>query len=258
MISFKLLEKYLENADLNLVLKKTANGIVISILPKPNVKDKAKENLIPLIIRGTSDELDQKFIQLINTQLEQTNGIISNIAEFEAQAEEMKNKSDANKKIKEAKIKADEKSKKELDGADKLLAESKFDECQEKIDKSLKNNEKYKPALNLQEKLNKLKPQNNQVDIFGIIEEEEKIIKDSSEKIKEQILKDEKAVAEVCDKVIVNNNEEIKPIAPNNNFDNEIKMSTNNNEFEPYNPEIEMWENKGFDRGNNNESINFI
>lgn len=173
MISFKVLEQYLENADLNLVLKKTANGIVISILPKPNIKDKAKENLIPLIIRGTSEELDQQFLSLITAKLAPATGIISNIAEFEAQAEEMKAKSEAQKKAKEIKTKADEKSKKELDGADKLLAESKFDECQEKINKSLKNNEKYKPALDLQEKINKLKPQNNQVNIFGVIEEEE-------------------------------------------------------------------------------------
>ena len=172
MISFVVLEQYLENADLNLVLKKTKNGIVVSILPKPNIKDKAKENLIPLIIKGTSNELDQQFIKLITTKLAPTTGIISNIAEFEAQSEEMKAKSEAQKKAKEEKTKADEKSKKELDGADKLLAESKFDECQEKIDKSLKNNEKYKPALELQEKLNKFKPQSNQVDIFGVIEEE--------------------------------------------------------------------------------------
>ena len=58
MISFKLLEEFLKNSDLTLVLKKTETGIAVSVLPKPNVEDKAKENLIPLVIKGTAEELD--------------------------------------------------------------------------------------------------------------------------------------------------------------------------------------------------------
>ena len=170
MISFKQLEPFLKNATLNLVIKQVEDKLIVSILPKPNIEDKSKENLIPLVIKGTVEELDQEFISLVNTQLTEATGIINNIAAFEAQAKEMKDKSEAQKKAKDIKKKANEASKKELEGADKLLEEKKYDECQAKIDKALKDNAEYKPALSLQKKLDKAKP--NQVDIFGVIEEE--------------------------------------------------------------------------------------
>jgi len=166
MISFKQLEQFLENATLNLVIKKTESGLVVSVLPQPNIKDKAKENLVPLVIKGTAEELDKEFMSLIQPELTSVTGIVSNIAEFEANAEEMKNKSEAAKKEKEAKKKLNEASKKALEGADKLLEESKFDECQKAIDKALKDNPEYKPAKSLQKKLDKANPSTNQGAIF--------------------------------------------------------------------------------------------
>lgn len=379
MVSFKLLETFLENTTLNLIIKKTSTGIVVSVLPIANVDDKAKENLIPLIIKGTAEELDQEFMQLIQPELTSVTGIISNVAEFEAHAKEMKDKSEAEKKAKESKKKANETSKKALEGAEKLLAEEKYDECQKAIDKALENNAEYKPAITLQNKLNKAKPEDNQVDIFNVIEEEtaeptkrespkgpnviiNKVGKpqvnesfekpnltpspEKQEKV-EAMLDEEEAIAENTATVIAEvaseeaiqpieeikvpqslagtpkprrydmeslvdfdkrldaweaenpvktpsqiadehipttpntlqqvnqnlgepigapvqlGNENVslppqtpKPIEPNNSFGNEVK-ATSNNPFEPTNPEQELWEAKGFDRGNNNEPINF-
>jgi len=404
MVSFKLLETFLENTTLNLIVKKTSTGIVVSVLPIANVDDKAKENLIPLIIKGTAEELDQEFMQLIQPELASVTGIITNVAEFEAHAKEMKDKSEAEKKAKESKKKANETSKKALEGADKLLAEEKYDECQKAIDKALENNDEYKPAITLQNKLNKAKPEDNQVDIFNVIEEvganpiiektQEELVKtgepqkideantlvqtsqgpalattetislEKQEKVIANIQEEEEIVqqvqskepikseqpkgpnviinkvplepalppvqdepqetvtlSEIQDKVIseikekkeeainqqtISNekptradfestesydnrlkmweeNQKIqqgldeineiadaspnievvslppqtpKPIEPNNGFENEVK-ATSNNPFEPTNPEQELWEAKGYDRGNNNETVNF-
>jgi len=247
MISFKLLEQYLENADLNLVLKKTKTGIAVSVLPKPNVEDKAKDNLIPLIIKGTAEELDAQFIQLIQPQLQQATGIITNIAEFEAQANELKNKSEAEKKAKDAKKKANENSKKALEGADKLLEENKFDECQAKIDKALQNNDDYKPALTLQNKLDKAKPADNQVDIFNVIEAEE--IKTIEEDNKKPTLppvqnkpQETVSIQEVHEQVVEKIEEKKEQVITEQVVSNEKPTRADFESAESYEQRLKLWE----------------
>lgn len=45
MISFKLLEQYLNNANINLIMSKSGDEITVSLLPLPKIKDDAKSNL---------------------------------------------------------------------------------------------------------------------------------------------------------------------------------------------------------------------
>jgi len=249
MISFKLLEQYLENADLNLVLKKTKTGIAVSVLPKPNVEDKAKDNLIPLIIKGTAEELDAQFIQLIQPQLQQATGIITNIAEFEAQANELKNKSEAEKKAKDAKKKANENSKKALEGADKLLEENKFDECQAKINKALENNAEYKPAITLQNKLDKAKPEDNQVNIFNVIEEEEiKTIEEDNRPIEPALppVQDEPqetvSIQKVHEQVVEKIEEKKEQVITEQIVSNEKPTRVDFESAESYEQRLKLWE----------------
>jgi len=249
MISFKLLEQYLENADLNLVLKKTKTGIAVSVLPKPNVEDKAKDNLIPLIIKGTAEELDAQFIQLIQPQLQQATGIITNIAEFEAQANELKNKSEAEKKAKDAKKKANENSKKALEGADKLLEENKFDECQAKINKALENNAEYKPAITLQNKLDKAK----EIEIVQQVQSKDEVeveeIKAIEEDNKETALppvQDEPqetvSIQEVHEQVVEKIEEKKEQVITEQVVSNEKPTRADFESAESYEQRLKLWE----------------
>ena len=70
MISFKLLEQYLNNANINLIISKSDDEITVSLLPLPKIKDDAKSNLKPIIIRGTATELDEQFHIIIQKHLE--------------------------------------------------------------------------------------------------------------------------------------------------------------------------------------------
>lgn len=77
-----------EGVDLTLVIRKANGQLTVSLLPKSNgLKDEAQNHLVPLTVSGHPQELDAGFLQAVARPIQKTTGLISNMAQFEAQAE---------------------------------------------------------------------------------------------------------------------------------------------------------------------------
>ena len=156
MISFKLLEQYLNNANINLIMSKSGDEITVSLLPLPKIKDDAKSNLKPIIIRGTAAELDEQFHVIIQKPLEKVSGIVSNIIEFEASAEKVAAESKINDKAKEDNSKATKIADKFISKAKALMVTREYKKAMLKVDGALKAVPSYSKALELKEEIKKL------------------------------------------------------------------------------------------------------
>lgn len=77
-----------ESVDLTIVIRKTNGQLTVSTLPKSNgLKDEAQNHIVPLTVTGTPQELDTGFLQAVTRPIQKTCGLISNMAQFEAQAD---------------------------------------------------------------------------------------------------------------------------------------------------------------------------
>ena len=75
-----------EGVDLTLVIRKANGQLTVSLLPKSNgLKDEAQNHLVPLTVSGHPQELDAGFLQAVARPIQKTTGLISNMAQFEAQ-----------------------------------------------------------------------------------------------------------------------------------------------------------------------------
>ena len=102
-----------ESVDLTLVIRKANGQLTVSLLPKSNgLKDEAQNHLVPLTVSGHPQELDAGFLQAVARPIQKTTGLISNMAQFEAQAEKAASESKAAKEAK-AKETKEEKEKRE-------------------------------------------------------------------------------------------------------------------------------------------------
>ena len=102
-----------ESVDLTLVIRKANGQLTVSMLPKSNgLKDEAQNHLVPLTVSGLPQELDAGFLQSVARPIQKTAGLISNMAQFEAQAEKAASESKAAKETK-AKETKEEKEKRE-------------------------------------------------------------------------------------------------------------------------------------------------
>lgn len=102
-----------EGVDLTLVIRKANGQLTVSLLPKSiGLKDEAQNHLVPLTVSGLPQELDAGFLQAVACPIQKTSGLISNMAQFEAQAEKAASDSKAAKETK-AKETKEEKEKRE-------------------------------------------------------------------------------------------------------------------------------------------------
>ena len=102
-----------EGVDLTLVIRKANGQLTVSLLPKSiGLKDEAQNHLVPLTVSGLPQELDAGFLQAVARPIQKTSGLISNMAQFEAQAEKVASESKAAKETK-AKETKEEKEKRE-------------------------------------------------------------------------------------------------------------------------------------------------
>lgn len=157
-----------EGVDLTLVIRKANGQLAVSTLPKSNgLKDEARNHIVPLTVSGMPEELDAGFLQAIAQPIQRTSGLISNMAQFEAQAD----KAAANSKAaKEEKAKETKEEK----------------EKREKYEKHLKKAEELIAAGNHKEAVTALgqarlyaKPQ-DQKKIDGMVEEQKKAMNKGS------------------------------------------------------------------------------
>ena len=102
-----------ESVDLTLVIRKANGQLTVSTLPKANgLKDEAANHIVPLTLTGTPEEMDAEFLQHIMQPIRKATGLISNLMEFEKQADKAAANSKAAKDAK-AKETKEEKEKRE-------------------------------------------------------------------------------------------------------------------------------------------------
>ena len=116
-----------EGVDLTLVIRKANGQMAVSVLPKSNgLKDEAQNHIIPLTLNGVPQELDTGFLQAVARPVQKATGLITNMAQFEAQTEKAASESKAAKdaKAKETKEEKEkrEKYEKHLKKAEELIA----------------------------------------------------------------------------------------------------------------------------------------
>ena len=116
-----------EGVDLTLVIRKANGQLAVSTLPKSNgLKDEAQNHIVPLTVNGKPEELDAGFLQTVARPIQKAVGLITNMAQFEVQAEKAASESKAAKdaKAKETKEEKEkrEKYEKHLKKAEELIA----------------------------------------------------------------------------------------------------------------------------------------
>ena len=116
-----------ESVDLTIVIRKTNGQLTVSTLPKSNgLKDEAQNHIVPLTVTGTPQELDTGFLQAVTRPIQKACGLISNMAQFEAQADKAAASSKAAKDAKSKETKEErekrEKNEKLMKKAEELTA----------------------------------------------------------------------------------------------------------------------------------------
>ena len=115
-----------ESVGLTLVIRKANGQLTVSTLPKANgLKDEAANHIIPLTLTGTPEEMDAEFLQLVMQPIRKATGLITNMVEFEKQADKAAANSKAAKdaKAKETKEEKEksEKYEKQMKKAEELI-----------------------------------------------------------------------------------------------------------------------------------------
>ena len=121
--------------DITLVIRKSADGrMAVSVLPKSgNLRNEAQNNIVPLALNGTPEELDAGFLQTVARPVQKVSGLITNMAQSEAQADKAASsgkgaKDQKSKESKEDKEKR-EKYEKHLKKAKELIEARKHKEA---------------------------------------------------------------------------------------------------------------------------------
>lgn len=162
--------------DLTIVIRKSAEGLTVSLLPKSNgfLKDEAQNHIIPLTVSGTPQELDAGFLGAVARPVQKTCGLISNMQEFEKQADKAAASSKAskeqkNKETKEEKEKR-EKYEKHMKKAEELIAAKNHKEAITTLGQA----RLYATPQNLKtvdEKIAAMKAEMNKGSLFELMEE---------------------------------------------------------------------------------------
>ena len=144
-----------ENVDLTIVIRKANGQLTVATLPKSNgLKDEAQNQIIPLTVTGTPQELDAEFLQAVTRPIQKASGLIANMAQFEAQAD----KAAANSKAaKEAKSKESKEEREKREKYEKLMKKAE----------EMTTAKNYREALNL---LGQAKPHANEAQLKEIEE----------------------------------------------------------------------------------------
>lgn len=166
------------NVDITLVIRKSADGrMAVSVLPKSNtLKDEAQNSIVPLTLNGTPEELDSGFLQVVARPMQKASGLISNMAQFEAQANKAASSSKGAKEAKAKESKEDrekrEKYEKNLKKAEEHIAAKRHKEA---VDALTETRKYAKPddLKTIDERLDEQKKLVGQGDLFAMMEEPE-------------------------------------------------------------------------------------
>jgi len=166
------------NVDITLVIRKSTDGrMAVSMLPKSNtLKDEAQNSIVPLTLNGTPEELDTGFMQVVGRPMQKASGLISNMAQFEAQANKAASSSKGAKEAKAKESKEDrekrEKYEKNLKKAEEHIAAKRHKEAVDALTEARKY-AKPDDLKTIDERLDEQKKLVGQGDLFAMMEEPE-------------------------------------------------------------------------------------
>jgi len=136
-------------------IHKTDVNMTVTVLHHDNgIKDEAVKKIKPLHLTGTAEELDNDFIRTITTPITTTRGILTNISEYEKNAEAAASNSKAEKD-------KGEQISKLLKAAEKLEEDNKLSEALAEYKKVLEIEPNHsKASRKVDELTNKVKQTN--------------------------------------------------------------------------------------------------
>lgn len=144
---FKKLLPLLTGLDsLSVQFSQLGEEITVSVLPRAkDVKDEALSKIQPLIIRGTADDLDEKFIDALTQPIQKAAGLFTTLKDFEQSVAEAEKESKMAEKKRKDEKEAAEKKKKQKDESDK-----KADELLKEVEDLKKENKLPAAILKLE------------------------------------------------------------------------------------------------------------
>ncbi|MDR1221820.1 MAG: PRTRC system protein E [Tannerella sp.] len=156
--------------DITLVIRKKEGELMVSALPKNNgLKDEAQNHIVPLTLSGTPQEMDTGFMQAIRRPMQKATGLLTNMGQFEDQAD----KAAANSKMaKELKDKAAKEAKEKKEKFDKHMKKASEFEAGQKFSDALASLSQARAFATPQtikgvdEKINALRMKMNQGSLF--------------------------------------------------------------------------------------------
>lgn len=166
-----------QSVDITMVIRKSATGMTVSVLPKSNgLKDEAQNHIVPLTLSGLPGELDAGFMNAIANPVRKVSGLLTNMAEFEKQADKAAANSKASKEQK-AKETMEEKEKREkyekhMKKAEELIAAKNHKEAVTALGQArLYATEQNQKTVD--EKIEEQKRAMNQGSLFDLMEQAE-------------------------------------------------------------------------------------
>lgn len=166
-----------QSVDITMVIRKSATGMTVSVLPKSNgLKDEAQNHIVPLTLSGLPGELDAGFMNAIANPVRKVSGLLTNMAEFEKQADKAAANSKASKeqKAKETKEEKEkrEKYEKHMKKAEELIAAKNHKEAVTALGQArLYATEQNQKTVD--EKIEEQKRAMNQGSLFDLMEQAE-------------------------------------------------------------------------------------
>ncbi|WKN46453.1 PRTRC system protein E [Tunicatimonas pelagia] len=123
---------------LTITLTEVNGQVVVTLLPKMKVDDATKDQIAPICLKGTYEELNEGFFTALTKPLAQVSGLAVELAQFEASQKKAQTDNAKAKKEKEAKEKnkkkADELLKSAQDLADQKKGNDAISTCQQAVD----------------------------------------------------------------------------------------------------------------------------
>lgn len=105
-----------QGVDITLVIRKKEGQLMVSAMPKSNgLKDEAQNHIVPLTVTGTPEELDMGFLPTICRPIQKATGLLSNMSQFEQQADKAAANSKAQKELKDKEAKEAKEKKDKFD-----------------------------------------------------------------------------------------------------------------------------------------------
>ena len=115
---------------IKLVMTKVNGNLSVSVLPvKTSLKDEAKDNLSPIVVKGMPEKFDEQFIEIIKQPIKKSMEMLTNMDVFEKSMEAMQAESKAATEAKKKEETARKAFTDKMKKVETLYTEKKFPEA---------------------------------------------------------------------------------------------------------------------------------